>query len=61
MILYAGMYALSMVQLFNWFPPALRGTVIALFMTGESLGYIGEFAAGDWWQYFPNVPLQVAG
>ena len=55
MILYAGIKAFSMVQLFNWFPPRWRGTTIALFMTADSVGFVMEFASRDWWSNFPRL------
>ena len=39
MIVYAGIQAFSMVQLFNWFPRRLHGSVIALFLTFENVGF----------------------
>ena len=35
MLLYAGIKAFSMVQLFNWFPGHTRGVVMAVFTAAE--------------------------
>jgi len=61
MIIYAGLEAFTLVQLFNWFPRKWRGTVIALATTAPTLGYAFSFAFDDWWEYFPLEPFSKPG
>ena len=57
MVMYAGVYAISMIQLFNWFPRRFRGTIIAMFLTAELIGFFSPFFSKKWWSYFPIVPI----
>ena len=56
MVAFAGIKAFSMVQLFNWFPKRYRGTVMAVFVTMETFGFVSQFFGDEWWPFFPLVP-----
>ena len=60
MLIYAGIKAISQVQLFNWFPPRVRGSIIAIFLSAQSFGFLSGFFFGGLWNYFPNVPYTLA-
>lgn len=57
MLLYAGIKAISIVQLFNWFPVKGRSSAICFLTMSESLGFVTQFFSAQWWSYFPEVPL----
>lgn len=39
----------------------MRGIVFAIFHSAEALGFVSAFFFGDWWSYFPVVPIDQPG
>ena len=61
MMIYSGLEAFTMVQLFNWFPRKWRGTSIASAQAAVGIGYAMSFAFNGWWETFPIEPFDKPG
>lgn len=58
MIIYSGIEAFTLVQLFNWFPRKWRGITMSMAESAATLGYVTTFLFDGWWVYFPLVPFK---